>query len=92
MKRALDVLQADADAWAQDEQLRAQLEQEEATQQAAAKRRKEEQSQIEKWRTRLAKWDEMGLSSIDGRLLTLPVPAPLGPSFSPSSFVSLYFD
>lgn len=79
MKRALDVLQEDAWARAQDELLRAQLEQRELVQNAAEKRQKKEQSQMEKWRKQLAKWDEVGVCSIGGSALTLPVLAPLGP-------------
>jgi hypothetical protein len=78
MKRALDVLLRDERERQEDDLLRAQLERNEAAEAAAKKQKTKEKSFIEKWRSHLLKWDEMGLESFAERALVLPVPDPPG--------------
>jgi hypothetical protein len=77
MKRALSQLQQDEQERQQDALLRAQLEREEEAEQLAKKKRHKEEKFVEKWRSHLKKWNEMGLVSLAGRGLTFPAPARL---------------
>lgn len=77
MKRALSQLQKDEEERQRDALLRAQLERQELAEQLAKKKRVKEDNFVEKWRSHLQKWNEMGLVPLSSRALTLPAPARL---------------
>jgi hypothetical protein len=91
MKRALSQLQEDELARQEDDLLRAQLEREEIAEQKAKKKRIREEKFVEKWRSHMQKWNEMGLVALGLRSLTLPAPARLSTLFCLLVGIILFF-
>lgn len=91
MKRSAQTLLRDEEEEKLDELRRAQLDDDERTEKAAKRRKIKGVNFVEKWQSYVKKWDEMGLQSVSDRIVTMPVPDPVGSSHSKYRFSVLYY-